>query len=88
MANQDQIKFGPITGIISNISPDVVYSDAGTYYAIEITLKAQKFTNGIDDYILLPGIMVEVYILTGERTVLSYITSPFHNSLGQALQER
>ena len=44
--------------------------------------------NGIDDYILLPGIMVEVYILTGERTVLSYITSPFHNSLGQALQER
>ena len=88
LANQDQIKFGPITGIISNISPDVVYSDAGTYYAIEITLEAQKFTNGIDDYILLPGIMVEVYILTGERTVLSYITSPFHNSLGQALQER
>ena len=88
LANQDQIRFGPITGIISNISPDVVYSEAGTYYAIEITLEAQKFTNGIDDYILLPGIMVEVYILTGERTVLSYITSPFHNSLGQALQER
>ena len=88
LANQDQIRFGPITGIISNISPDVVYADAGTYYAIEITLESQKFTNGIDDYILLPGIMVEVYILTGERTVLSYITSPFHNSLGQALQER
>ena len=88
LANQDQIRFGPITGIISNISPDVVYSETGTYYAIEITLEAQKFTNGIDDYILLPGIMVEVYILTGERTVLSYITSPFHNSLGQALQER
>ena len=88
LANQDQIRFAPITGIISNISPDVVYSDSGTYYAIEITLEAQKFTNGVDDYILLPGIMVEVYILTGERTVLSYITSPFHNSLGQALQER
>ena len=88
LANQDQIRFGPITGIISNISPNVVYADDGTYYAIEITLEAQKFKNGIDDYILLPGIMVEVYILTGERTVLSYITSPFHNSLGQALQER
>ena len=88
LANQDQIKFGPITGIISNISPDVVYTEAGTYYAIEIALEAQKFSNGVDDYILLPGIMVEVYILTGERTVLSYITSPFHNSLGQALQER
>ena len=88
LANQDQIRFGPITGIISNISPDVVYTDAGTYYAIEILLESQKFSNGKDNYLLVPGIMVEVYILTGERTVLSYITSPFHNSLGQALQER
>ena len=88
LANQDQIRFGPITGIISNISPDVVYTDAGTYYAIEITLESQEFTNGKDNYLLVPGIMVDVYILTGERTVLSYITSPFHNSLGQALQER
>ena len=88
LANQDQIRFGPITGIISNISPDVVYTDTATYYAIEILLESQQFTNGKDNYLLVPGIMVEVYILTGERTVLSYITSPFHNSLGQALQER
>ena len=88
LANQDQIRFGPITGIISNISPDVVYTDAGTYYAIEILLESQQFSNGKDNYLLVPGIMVEVYILTGERTVMSYITSPFHNSLGQALQER
>jgi hypothetical protein len=66
----------------------VVYTDAGTYYAIEILLESQQFSNGKDNYLLVPGIMVEVYILTGERTVMSYITSPFHNSLGQALQER
>ena len=31
---------------------------------------------------------IGVSILTGERTVLSYVTTPFHNSIGQALQER
>ena len=40
------------------------------------------------EYVLVPGIAVQVFILTGERTVLSYVTSPFHNSIGQALQER
>ena len=88
LANQDQIRFGPITGTISNISPDVVYSQTGTYYEIEVTLEQQKFTSNTMEYVLVPGISVEVYILTGNRTVLSYITSPFHNSLGQALQER
>ena len=39
-------------------------------------------------YNLVPGIHVYVFILTGERTVLSYITTPFHNGVGQALQER
>ena len=88
LANQDQIRFGPITGTISNISPDVVYSQTGTYYEIEVTLEQQKFTSNTMEDVLVPGISVEVYILTGNRTVLSYITSPFHNSLGQALQER
>ena len=66
----------------------MVYSQTGTYYEIEVTLEQQKFTSNTMEYVLVPGISVEVYILTGNRTVLSYITSPFHNSLGQALQER
>jgi hypothetical protein len=37
---------------------------------------------------LVPGIQVHVFILTGERTILSYITTPFHNGVSQALQER
>jgi hypothetical protein len=39
-------------------------------------------------YKLVPGIQVHVFILTGERTILSYITTPFHNGIGMALQER
>ena len=88
LANQDQLKFGPVDAKIISISPDAVQSERGTWYEIELELKQQKFTSGSIDYTLVPGIQVQIFILTGERTILSYVTTPFHNSVGQALQER
>jgi multidrug efflux pump subunit AcrA (membrane-fusion protein) len=88
LANQDQLKFGPIDANILSISPDAVQSQQGSYYEIELELAEQKFVAGKIEYQLVPGIQVQIFILTGERTVLSYITTPFHNGLGQALQER
>ena len=88
LANQDQLKFGPIDAKIISISPNAVQSEQGTWYEIELELKQQKFTSGTIDYTLVPGIQVQIFILTGERTILSYVTTPFHNSVGQALQER
>lgn len=88
LADQDAMKFAPLPGKVINISPDAVMDQTGTFYEIEVELQKQKFTNKIMEYKLIPGINVQIFILTGERTVLSYITSPFHNSIGQALQER
>ena len=88
LANQDQLKFGPIDAKILSISPDAVQSQEGSYYEIELELAEQQFTAGNIKYVLVPGIQVQVFILTGERTVLSYVTTPFHNGIGQALQER
>ena len=88
LANQDQLTFGPIDATIISISPNAVQSEQGTWYEIELQLEQQKFTSGSIDYTLVPGIQVQIFILTGERTILSYVTTPFHNSVGQALQER
>ena len=88
LANQDQLKFGPIDAKIISISPDAIQSQEGTWYEIELELKQQKFTSGNIDYTLVPGIQVQIFILTGNRSILSYITNPFYNSIGQALQER
>ena len=88
LANQDQLKFGPIDAKIISISPDAIQSQKGTWYEIELELKQQKFTSGNIDYTLVPGIQVQIFILTGNRSILSYITNPFYNSIGQSLQER
>ena len=88
LANQDQLKFVPINAKIISISPNAVQSQQGTWYEIELELEQQKFTSGSIDYTLVPGIQVQIFILTGNRSILSYITNPFYNSIGQALQER
>ncbi len=88
LANQDQLKFDSINAKIISISPDAVQSDSAAWYDIELEIDKEFFTSGDTTYNLVPGIHVYVFILTGERTVLSYITTPFHNGIGQALQER
>ena len=88
LANQDQLKFDSISAEIISISPDAVQSQNAAWYDIELEIEREFFTSGDTTYNLVPGIHVYVFILTGERTVLSYITTPFHNGVEQALQER
>ena len=88
LANQDQLKFDSINAKVISISPDAVQSQSTAWYDIELEIEKEFFTSGTTTYNLVPGIHVYVFILTGERTVLSYITTPFHNGIGQALQER
>ena len=37
---------------------------------------------------IIPGMVAEVDILTGRRTVLQYLTKPFHRMRFNALRER
>ena len=88
LASSEAFTYLPITGKIVSISPDAIQGQSMSFYEIEIELDAQNFANGDMEYKLVPGVQVHVFVLTGERTLLSYITTPFHNSIGQALQER
>lgn len=88
LASSEAFTYLPIGAKIISISPDAVQKQTMSYYEIELELDSQVFANGEMQYKLVPGVQVHVFVLTGERTILSYITTPFHNSIGQALQER
>ena len=88
LASMEQLTYQPIVAILVSISPDAVQTDMMSYYELELELDSQTFVNGDMQYKLVPGVQVHVFVLTGERTILSYVTTPFHNSIGQALQER
>ena len=88
LASMEQLTYKPIGAKLVSISPDAVQTDMMSYYELELELDSQTFVNGDMPYKLVPGVQVHIFILTGERTILSYITTPFHNGIGQALQER
>ena len=88
LASMEQLTYQPIVAELVSISPDAVQTDMMRYYELELELDSQTFVNGDMQYKLVPGVQVHIFILTGERTILSYITTPFHNGIGQALQER
>ena len=88
LASMEQLTYQPISAKLVSISPDAVQTDMMSYYELELELDSQTFVNGDMQYKLVPGVQVHIFILTGERTVLSYITTPFHNGIGMALQER
>ena len=88
LASSEAFTYLPIGANIISISPDAIQTDRMSYYEIELELDTQTFENGDMQYKLVPGVQVHIFVLTGERTILSYITTPFHNGISQALQER
>ena len=88
LASSEAFTYLPIDAKLISISPDAVQGQTMSYYEIELELDSQVFENGDIQYKLVPGVQVHIFVLTGERTILSYVTTPFHNSIGQALQER
>lgn len=78
----------PISGTVTKISADAL-TDAAlgiTYYSVEIAL--DESTVGSDDReVLISGMPVEVYIFTGSRTFLEYITYPIAQSFRRSFRD-
>jgi HlyD family secretion protein len=78
-----------IEGQVSMISADATKDEktATSYYTIRITPRAEELgrLNGLE---LVPGMPVESFIQTGDRTVISYLTKPLHDQITRAWRER
>lgn len=82
-------KYGHINGVVQKISPDTIVDDKGEpYYEAVIHPESIVFDAGDEQYPFVPGMMLSVQILTGERTVLEYLISPFTKNFDMALKER
>ena len=89
LASSDGARFGPLDGEVIHISPDTVEGpDGATYYKVRIKTVTDVFESKGETYRLVPGVQVMCSIVTGSRSVMEYIASPFMGSLETALQER
>ena len=78
-----------LNGKVVHVSPatsrDTVTGE--TYYLGEIGVTADELAKLGDD-MLLPGMPVEVYVSTEERTALSYLVKPLSDQFSRAFKER
>jgi HlyD family secretion protein len=78
-----------IEGIVTRISADTS-SDQRTgqsYYTIRIAMAADQLER-LGDVKLLPGMPVEAFVQTGDRTMLSYLVKPLHDQFMRAFREK
>ena len=58
-----------------------------SYYVVRISMTADEIKR-LGDVKLTPGMPVEAFIQTGERTMLSYLVKPLHDQLMRAFREK
>ncbi|MCH9806100.1 MAG: HlyD family type I secretion periplasmic adaptor subunit [Alphaproteobacteria bacterium] len=81
--------YGGLDGEVVQIGADSVTDDKGdTYYLIKVRTKGSKLEHGGDDLPIIPGMVAQVDVLTGQKTVLAYLTKPLTRMRHDALRER
>lgn len=78
-----------INGTVSRIAADTSTDQrtGQSYYLVRIAMTAQELKR-LGDVKLTPGMPVEAFIETGERTMMSYLVKPLHDQLMRAFREK
>ncbi len=78
-----------INGTVSRIGADVSRDDKASpaYFTVRIAIGTSEMKR-LGTARLLPGMPVEVFIQTGERTMLSYLTKPLTDQMNRAFREK
>ncbi len=82
----DFSKYGLLEGKIISISPDSFEEKNGAmYYSVKVQAKDFEFAPGLQ---ILPGMVANVNILTGKKTILEYILKPLKDIKKNAMAEQ
>jgi HlyD family secretion protein len=78
-----------LTATVSSIAPDLTREpNSGVqYYGIKVSLDPSEAEKLPEKTSLVPGMPADVFIQTGDRTVLSYLFSPIADQMNRALRD-
>jgi membrane fusion protein, adhesin transport system len=78
--------YGGLAAAVENISPDTVVDERGNaFYLVRVRTTQVNFSEKMP---IIPGMTAEVDILTGSKTVMSYLLKPVLKGKAYALSER
>ncbi|MEM9435133.1 MAG: HlyD family type I secretion periplasmic adaptor subunit [Pseudomonadota bacterium] len=83
----DQRTTPEISGLVTALSADAITDQATglNYFGVELVPQEEELVH-LGDQVLVPGMPVEVFIRTTDRTPLSYLTSPLMDYFNRAMR--
>ena len=78
-----------LNGVVTRVSPDVTTEQrtGQSYYTIRVSMPPAEVAR-LGDVKLIPGMPVEAFVQTGDRTMLSYLLKPLNDQLMRSFRER
>jgi len=78
-----------LNGVVTRVSPDVTTEQrtGQSYYTIRVSMPPEEVAR-LGEAKLIPGMPVEAFVQTGDRTMLSYLIKPLHDQLMRAFREK
>lgn len=82
-------KFGSLKGTVVNVGADSIQKQDGTiWYICEIAVNSNDLTSIGKNIKILPGMVAQADIVSGEKTVLEYLIQPVTKIANEAFRER
>lgn len=89
VASYDFARFGAVSGRIDQVSPSTFLDEKKQpYYKGLVELSQPYVGDNPGRNHILPGMTVQVDVITGEKTILQYLLKPVYLAAMQAFQER
>ena len=78
-----------LNGVVSRVSPDVTTDQrtGQSYYTIRVSMPPEEVAR-LGESKLIPGMPVEAFVQTGDRTLISYLVKPLRDQLMRAFREK
>jgi membrane fusion protein, adhesin transport system len=81
--------YGGVKATLEQIGADSVTTEKGeTYYLVRVRTERSSLQFGQDSLPIIPGMVADVDVITGSKTILAYMTKPLTRMRQNALRER
>jgi adhesin transport system membrane fusion protein len=85
----DYTIYGGLKANLEQIGADTVTDDEGnSFYLIKLRTEKNHLGKDADPLLIIPGMVASVDIITGKKSVLSYLLKPIIRARAEALRER
>lgn len=85
----DPTRYGRIDGKVMSVSADAITNEqtGQQYYLVEVSIVGTLFEDDGTEVTILPGMVADIDVLAGKRTILDYFWQPMARTKSKALRD-